>query len=365
MARPSRRRLRRFARRAAFASAPLVGVALLAEGIARLVPPAPPEAGELAVLLSPHPTRIWGLTPGTFQEAGVAVQIGDDGLRAVRPNPGGLRVLTLGDSSIYGYGLPRAQTLHAALGRALAALGEPAEVRCGAVPGYSTEQALQLLEDQGWALEPEVLVVGTLWSDTNVDHFQDRIWMAAQREGEAAVERGLARSAAFRWLRRWLTPQSAWYLPVGWIRDPTITGQRRVPLADYRANLARLVRGGEAHGARSVLLAPANRIRMDDLRRKSPARHGWADWFEAMGAVAEDLDVPLVDVRDVLQAAGLTNDQAFLDDMHPTGPANAAIAAALAQAIRPPGSPGSAPPPGSGSAPGDPPRPHSTGGSPP
>lgn len=152
---------------------------------------------------------------------------------------------------------------------------------------------------------------------------------------------------------------------MGWNRVPTLVGQRRVPLDDYRANLDRLITDATTRGVEVSLLQPVNRIRLADLSRTSPTTHSWAAWFDAQRDVAEVHDVPVIDVRDVLQATGLSGDAAFLDDMHPTGAANAALAARLAQEIRARGWLGSARPPASGSAPDDPPRPHSTGGSPP
>jgi hypothetical protein len=41
------------------------------------------------------------------------------------------------------------------------------------VPGYSTEQTLRLLEDVGWAYEPDLLIVHNIFSDCNIDAFQD------------------------------------------------------------------------------------------------------------------------------------------------------------------------------------------------
>ncbi len=357
MAPLTRRRVRHLGRRLAFSAVPLLALLGIAEVLSRHSPPPLIAPGPMAVLLSPHPTRIWGLSPGTFQEAGVEVTIHLDGLRAVPLTGAPHRVLTLGDSSIYGYGLPDALTLHASLGRALADRGVNADVLCGAVPGYSTEQSLQLLEDQGWALEPDLLLIGNLWSDSTVDHFQDRVWVDALDSGPDFVERGLAKSAAWRWLRRALTPAGAWYLPVGWIRDPTLVGQRRVPLEDYRENLGKLVQDARSRGVQAVMLQPANRIRLRDLDEESPHAHSWEPWFEAQRTVAAELDVPMVDARQVLKAADLSEDTAFLDDMHPTGAANAAYAAHLASTITAQGWLGS----GSKNAPGDRPEPDSTG----
>jgi lysophospholipase L1-like esterase len=365
MVRPTRRKQRRWVRRFGFSMIPAAALLCMVELTARAFPPPQEQPAPRAVLLSAHPTRIWGLTPGNFLEAGVQVSIGADGLRQAAVTHAPFRILTLGDSSIYGYGLPDSDTLHAAIRLALADLGVDADVFCGAIPGYSTEQSLQLLDDVGWSLDPDVLLIGNLWSDSNKDHFQDRAWMDALGKGSQYVERGMARSAGWRWLRRILTPDEAWYLPIGWIRDPTLIGHRRVPLDDYRANLARMVEQAQERGTQSVFLQPTNRIRLQDIGRSQAYEHSWDPWFSAQRQVAASLNVPIVDAREVLHQVGLAGDQAFLDDMHPTARSNTAYAIAIAQQVTERGWLGSAVPPALETEPAAHPDPRSTGGSPP
>ena len=42
------------------------------------------------------------------------------------------------------------------------------------VPGYSTEQRTRLLNDVGWQYDPDLIVVHNIFSDANIDAFQDR-----------------------------------------------------------------------------------------------------------------------------------------------------------------------------------------------
>ena len=49
----------------------------------------------------------------------------------------------------------------------------PIEVINLGVPGYSTEQTLKLLEKVGWDYQPDLIVVSNIFSDCNIDAFQD------------------------------------------------------------------------------------------------------------------------------------------------------------------------------------------------
>jgi hypothetical protein len=68
-------------------------------------------------MMVPHPTRIWGLSPGQYRMEGVTVEMDADGMRVVPPSAALRRVLTVGDSSIFGHGLPNEGTLHLQLAR--------------------------------------------------------------------------------------------------------------------------------------------------------------------------------------------------------------------------------------------------------
>ncbi len=326
---PLARRHRKL-RRLAFSLAPLALALLAIEGAARLIWRAP-EADRGAALV-PHPTRMWGLGAGRILAYGAAHTVDSSGLRAVAARGAPLRVLTLGDSSIYGHGLADEDTLHAELAAALAGRGIDADVLCGGIPGYSTEQTLRLMDEVGWDLDPDLLVVGSLWSDSNFDQFVDREWLAALDAPTMQLDLRLRRySVAWRWLRERGGGGGGAFLPVGWIRapEPVQEGRRRVPLADYAANLDRLLMEGAERGVGAIALAPCNRIRLNDLY----TRLVWDPYFEALEAVADHRGVPLVDAGEALRDALLTTDAAFLDEMHPTAAANRVYADALAAAL--------------------------------
>lgn len=141
------------------------------EWVCRLIPlseiPVPP----IGMQLQPHPTRIWSMTPGTQTQFGAEVRIDELGMRYSEIEPNTQIWLTLGDSSIFGHGLNDQGTLHDQLERTLKIQGNNVDVLCGATPGYSTLQTLDYLNETGWDLNPDVLILGNLWSDNNFDFF--------------------------------------------------------------------------------------------------------------------------------------------------------------------------------------------------
>jgi hypothetical protein len=147
-------------------------------------------------MMMPHPSRIWALQPGAFTLEGVAVRIGADGLRepaADGPADGGL-ILTVGDSSIFGFGVADDQVFSSVAAKAL---GEGVEPVVGATPGYSTFETLNLLHMRALSTEPDLLVICNLWSDNNFDHFRDADLLHTRRE---FLNNPLAQSALYQLL---------------------------------------------------------------------------------------------------------------------------------------------------------------------
>ena len=290
----------------------------------------PPAIREQGTSMVPHPTRIWALPPGEQQSFGGRCLINDDGMRVSRVKGLRYRALTTGDSSIFGHGLNDGDTLHDAVAAALMARGIPTDVYCGGVPGYSTEQTLVLLEESAWALEPDLLVIGNLWSDNGVRFFSDREWMEQLRSPTFNFEYLLKSSVFWRFLRYKIAPPAQETLPVGWVRDPYATGRRRVELNDYAQNLDTMLLQAAERGVSAVMLSPCNR----DLAVFGETKASvWDPYFRAMDEVAARRGVPYVAGCDVVQGNGLYGDDAFLDEMHPTALVNRLYGVAIAAAV--------------------------------
>lgn len=123
----------------------------------------------------------------------------------------------------------------------------------------------------------------------------------------------------------------------------------RVPLAEYRSNMSRFVRTLKADGTSVILMTP-NPLRwtkkMKEMYGKPPYDPGDENGFsvplnpyvEAMRKVAEEEEVPLVDInrrfRDYGKADGTQVDDLLLDGVHPNEKGHQLIGEALLPALK-------------------------------
>ncbi len=321
----------------------LVGGTLgLGELAARIAPPPDPRAGQWTdpapglsgeVLLDGNPWLLWELRPGTHVEKGVQVTVNRLGLRDVeRGPPVRPRAMAVGDSSVYGFGVETDEVFTALLeadGRA--------DFINAAVPGYSTWQSLNLLDTRGLSLEPDLLLIGNLWSDNNFDSFVDRELLASYAGWDATwshrVRAALNASAGFRWLDWTLrvAPAAAQARRVGWQvgdGDPK-TGKRRVAINDYAANLDALAGRMRDRGGGVVFILLANR---EDLRLEA-ADPAWEPYRQVMRDAATRWGAPLVELAPRYRASGASVDSLFLDQMHPTPTGHRILADAVRDAL--------------------------------
>ena len=188
--------------------------------------------GELAVkLLAPqvfpvHPPGIYVadpsvgyvLTPGfrgelRRSEFRDTIRIGEFGFRGADPRPlsePSLRVLVLGDSQAFGFGVADDETMSVQLERLLQAryVGTDVQVMNGGVPGYGTADQLAMLRSRGPILEPDVVVVQFLSINDLIENLTPaHTWarikdgMLSAREGAVSTRMSFLRRAEM-WIKR-------------------------------------------------------------------------------------------------------------------------------------------------------------------
>lgn len=327
---------RRF--KAGAAAVVLAAVIAVAEGGARAVGAALPEwngGAPNGVLMSGSDTRLWTMSPGTFANGRASASINEWGLRGELPklprDPARERVLVLGDSSFFGHGIGDDETLAVKLSADLTASGTAVDVFNGAIPGYSTEQTLILLDEVGWKHEPTLLVIGNLWSDNNIDAYRD---VDLLRSAQARRTNPLMASAFVRLTASWIDQVRGgsgarlvtWQKGSDWPRDQ----DRRVPIQDYAANLDRMVREAKEHDAGVIFVAPVNRG-LADGRYDGGAI--WDAFFDAQRQVADWHHLPVVSARDALALDPAPNAEKFIDVMHPSARGAGLIAAGVARGL--------------------------------
>jgi lysophospholipase L1-like esterase len=290
-----------------------------------------------SVVMVGHPTRLWGLGAGIRDNAGKKANINADGLRGpmiVRPRPAKRqRILVLGDSSFFGFGLEDQETLDTKLVHAISATGVKVDAINGGVPGYSTEQVRVLLDEIGWSLDPTLLVVGTFWSDTNFAPHRDRDLLYSVD----FADNPLARSAGYRWLA---TLIGSWMAPDGgrlvtWNANsprPEAT-LRRVPIDAYAHNLQTIAVEAAKRGVGTIFVSPTAAVEVDPSLPGDPQ---WTAYREVQAGIARHLGIPWVDTRPALEADYKNPDtpNPFLDDIHPSALGTTRMAQAIARTLQ-------------------------------
>ena len=296
---------------------------------------ASPDLGPaMGQTLPGNPHLLWELAPGTAPVEGGTAHINALGMRDVqRGPPTRPRALVIGDSSVFGFGVDQHEVF-----TSLAEAHLQADVINAGVPGWSTLQARNMLELRGFSLEPDLLIIATLWSDNNFDRFVDAE-VIRQTERAGSVRSVLRASALFRQIDRLVavargdTAQSV----RGVAQTSSPNGRRRVPLQSYAENLEEMAQTMHDRGGAVAFLMLANRL---DVQRR-PGPLVWAPYRDAMRRVAARWGAPLVDLPDVFPRNGGMS--LFLDEMHPNARGHAVISRALTEALEAAGWPAQAP----------------------
>ena len=300
------------------------------------------ESDAQATVMAPHPTRLWAPREGAHTAFGGSFRINSDLLRVVQSAGQGPRVITLGDSSIFGHGLEDEWTLHARLERSLAEHGQPSHVLCGGIPGYSTEQSLRLMDEWGWQQQPSLLVIGNLWSDGARSSVADREWYQRYESWSSRMDRTLMEwSRLWTWVRT--TSSSKTETPIKLIFERSPEGERRVPVAEYAQNLDQLLEKAAENGVSTVLLSPCHEKLLNDPGLYSDLQT--VGYFGAMNSVASHRGVPVIRGCEVLKRSGIEQrEQAFVqmdpqrpelgnDPLHPSGISNSAYASSIVDVL--------------------------------
>jgi lysophospholipase L1-like esterase len=291
-------------------------------------------------LMAAHPTRLWGMPPGEKSNAeGSTANINSLGLRGAmpeQPRPSGRqRIMSLGDSAFFGFGVNDGQVFTHQLGSILQERGVDVDAVNAGVSGYSIAQHRVLLDEFGWDLEPTLLLMCNVWSDNTWDTFEDEDLIASRR---FAARNPLTRSALVKLAAAWLAGLGdgesgrviVWNSAGKWPEGK----KRRVPLDRWIGLTDAVMREAADRGIGVVMLKPTNSFLLDgEQNGPSP---GWQPYFDAMDALAKHHGVPLIDVTAVFQAAiesGTPNSELLWDKMHPSAAGHAVLAKAIAATL--------------------------------
>ena len=302
-----------------------------AEFVARSVNPVFPRWGlpdTTSVIMTAHPTRLWGLSPGERKNVDTTATINKLGLRGAVPTvprpDGEERIVILGDSSFFGHGVSDENTLP-----------DTTVINAG-IPGYSTEQTRRLLDDTIWDLEPTLLVLGSFWSDNNFESYRDKDLFATREIQTSAI---LVQSVFVRWLATSLSglrPDNEARI-VTWVRGGELpkADHRRVELPDYMANLDTIIREAAKRDIGVLLISPPAKVEVENM---IDPPHQWDVYRERQREIARYHSVPHTDATRHFLATHQENPSIrasalFIDDMHPTVKGHTMMADIIATAL--------------------------------
>ena len=290
-------------------------------------------------IYEPDPSLYWKLKPNQDCLTKIGrkpVHINSHGTRGAefetRKPPGTFRVLSLGDSRTFGWGLTEAETYSSQLRVLLqekAGAGKKIEVINAGVNAWSYPQMLVYFRDTGLRFQPDVVVLAeaNLWtqfSDRNspefVRRFTWRVWL----------KNFLRRFAIYHWvvevqLKEFYERHRTNFIPVDPKQDPMFREQQQSdPEAVFRSAIEELCKTALTSGVKPVLLyLPA----LEDL---GPTNNSCA--LKVKRGISAGLGVPLVDLTVDFRPLGK---DLYLeaDPVHPNPRGNQIIARRLFEAV--------------------------------
>lgn len=349
-----------------FACMPLIILFLLSELGVRLAgstecKAVEPQTGDWETMIADR-DLLWKLEPNTVFKTGQDVtRINDVGLRErldinQKKRPGEIRILMTGDSSIYGWGVTDKETVAVFLEKQLQRrLRKPIEVINMGIPGYSTEQTIRLLNKVGWKYEPDLVIVSNIFSDCNIDAFQDKQAFSLTNPQPNPLEQVLQNSRLYcAFKMHWVYHQATLNQNPNRVLMPGIpTGPNaavrleeinqsialsRVPIPDYLNNLSIIKEEANKRGAQ-MLLAPLAQewdVGIWNVPMPEPGPEHVLPWFpyrDAQKEWASKNKIDIVSFPEVFASYKKNPAELFIDNMHPSRIGTQLMAQALADFI--------------------------------
>ena len=329
-----------------------------------------PLPGEYEGLFRSDDLLMWSIQPGTdleFQGARVtANSLGIRGEEIGAKAPGEFRILSLGESTTFGPGVPNDGTYTARLGELLreadAAEGRAADrvqTINGGVPAYSSFQSLLYLQERGVELEPDLVLFyhqvndylpSSLRTSSNDEVGLSRSDRQIHESRHRAVEKWLGRSALFRFLSLRMARARIEKLQEGEGEVENPLFEIGLPDIGLGARTVDTTSGIDAASGLSEKSLPT-RVTRDERRQNFEELAAFCDaegirllvihpsYRESRGHekllvdFCEEKGVAMFDALPVLHPEGVAPEEMFRDAMHPSARGHEALAQALARRI--------------------------------
>ena len=286
----------------------------LAEGAARLLPERRDLLTEITLFLRQDPELLWRQEPNARRTfAGVPVRTDAMGFRGrgrAEKAAGVTRVALLGASPAFGWGVREERTYVRLLEERLGARGTRVEIVNASVLGYSSYQGKLLLPRVLRELRPDVVVFAYGVNDVDKHRFF-RSEAVTDRELRPANAAALALQDLLRRSRLARMFSSALRR-----RVPSGGGRRRVPPADFKANLEQFGTTASEAGARLLLATspfspPPDPAKSPELAECAALA---AAYNSAIRTFAADTGTPLADIEKAFAGGGTSPQRGLMLD---------------------------------------------------
>ena len=231
----------------------------------------------------------------------------------IPPKSEKVRVIALGNSLTFGWGVPQSKTYIALIRQRIPGVEA---FNCG-VPGYSSHQGLILLQREILALKPDILLLMFGWNDH---------WPAGQKipDNEQSMppqwilttQNLLSSSRLFQTIRK--VSLSLLESNSNRPRLDQLSGPRRVGSSDFRKNLTRMIQiAAESKISVALIVPPIPSLENYFPGKSISAFHDLHEHYQNMVIeVAAETDVPLVNLQEAFNRRSDLYDNAYEDGIH-------------------------------------------------
>jgi lysophospholipase L1-like esterase len=279
------------------------------------------------------PLLFWRLRPGSRVQGDTVNALGLRGQEIPPKASGEFRVLSLGESTTFGFKIPYERSYNALLESRLGRQGPYRVINAG-VPGYTVFQGRWLLEHRGLDLSPDAVLLYFGFNDFLPVAFRE------QRDPLArAGSRGLTDRQLFELRRRWPTRVQGWLFRqsnlLRWVgsRHHATSQDRGGDLVES-ADLVR-VPEDDRWGALTEIAGLCRRGGID-LVVIVPWYGGFEDHAPLLRRLAAEFDLPLVDLPAAFRHLPESEAHELLADRtHPNAEGHALIAEEVWRVVGP------------------------------
>jgi lysophospholipase L1-like esterase len=228
----------------------------------------------------------------------------------------GVRILALGNSCTFGWGVPYDQIWTCRLQQAIHQRlpGQTFEVLNAGVPGYSSYQG-KIYFDELLPLKPDIVLIMFGWND-HAPAGKGIIDSEEKMPGTAILDAQnlLSSLKLYQLMRKLLLTATE---KKEFVRLDEPTGIRRVPPDQFSQNLTDIVRTARAHNIRPVLIIPPIAALKIYFKETSSSMHTiHAAYEERIRRVGAYERVPVVDLQQAFDQHDDLFDDAYADCTH-------------------------------------------------